>query len=243
MGEQQMNILLLTNNILFEKDFIAQMNALGHEVLCSKKLLRDIQTKIDKREILKYFDSLIFSETICDAEVRNVIPVNIYNIPLILRKNEKELSDLEKEEWKKYGISGFFSNTSSMDDFREILTNRDQKNELMEKSFLKKKNALIEDLNISLSAQEKQLFTILKNLNGEFITREDLCLELWGCTPPTNSMASRLSGIVKNLRIKIENAGFNKNCLVTSWGKGYRLKELTLNEVTITVPVKDAVEN
>ena len=238
-----MNILLLTNNILFEQDFIAQINALGHEVLCSKKLLTDIQTKIDKREVLKYFDSLIFSETICDAEIRNVIPVNIYNIPLILRKNEKELSDLEKEEWKKYGISGFFSRSSSLDDFREILTNRDQKNELMEKSFMKKKTVLLEDLDISLSAQEKQLFTILKNLDGNFISREDLCFELWGITPPTNSMASRLSGIVKNLRIKIENAGFNKSCLVTSWGKGYRLKDLTLNEVTITVPVKEAMEN
>ncbi|MGM0169319.1 hypothetical protein IGI39_003635 [Enterococcus sp. AZ135] len=236
-----MNILLLTNNILFEQDFIAQMNALGHEVLCSKNLLRDIQTRIDKREILKYFDSLIFSETICDAEVRNVIPVNIYNIPLILRKNEKEIPDTEKEEWKKFGISGFFSNDSSLDDFREILTNRDQKNELMEKSFMKKRNALLDDLDISLSAQEKQLFTILKELDGAFITREDICYRLWNSSP-TNSMASRLSGIVKNLRIKIEASGFNKNCLVTSWGKGYRLKELTLKEVTITVPVKEAVE-
>lgn len=237
-----MNILLLTNNILFEQDFVAQINALGHEVMCSKKLLADIQNKIDKREILKYFDSIIFSETICDAEIRNIIPVNIYNVPLILRKNEKEISDKEKEEWKKFGISGFFSCTSTMDDFREVLTDSGYKNDLMEKSFMQKKSALLDDLDISMSTQEKQLFTILKDLNGDFITREELCHILWNSSP-TNSMASRLSGIVKNLRIKIENAGFNKNCLVTSWGKGYRLKELTLKEVTITVPVKETMEN
>ncbi|OTO14322.1 hypothetical protein A5875_003479 [Enterococcus sp. 3H8_DIV0648] len=157
---------------------------------------------------------------------------------MIIRKNNKELSEEERRAWSKYGVVGFFSNNSGLDDFREILTRNEKKNDLLEQSFKKKKNSLLKDLDISLSTQEKQLFTILEDLKGEFITREALCYELWGAAP-TNSMASRLSGIVKNLRIKIDNAGFNKNCLVTSWGKGYRLKELTLQEVSITVPIKE----
>lgn len=41
-----MIILLFTKSLSYEQDFVQKLNTLGHEVLCSRKFLDDLLTKI-----------------------------------------------------------------------------------------------------------------------------------------------------------------------------------------------------
>ena len=230
-----MNILLLTNCIAYEQLFVEQIHSLGHEVLCSKKLVSELQTKSSGKSFSDYFDILIFSETIPDKEVSNIIPLNVHHFPMILRKTEKELNEESKDRWRRYGVIDFTSQETTLDALREKLIPKNKRNELLEASFVECRKSSLDNLYSSLSAQEKEVFSILEKETGKFVSREELSYLLWNAAP-TNSMESRLSGIVKNLRKKIGDAGFSESSLVTSWGRGYRLKELVLQEYNIATP-------
>lgn len=229
---------------MFEQLFVEQLHSLGHEVLCSKKLVTDLQRKGGVNSVSDYFNVVIFSETISDNDVKNIIPLIVHQFSMILRKTDKELCQESRDQWKKYGVVDFTSQETPLDELREILIPKNQRNELLEASFVECHKSSLENLYISLSAQEKEVFTLLEEENGNFVSREKLCYHLWNGAP-TNSMESRLSGIVKNLRKKIGGAGFNESSLVTSWGRGYRLKELELQEYSVASPevIKKINEN
>ena len=217
-----MTILLLTKSLSFEHEFIRKLNNLGHEVLCSKKFLTDLQLNNSFGMDLNYFDTLILSETISDQEVSKFLPFFLNFNCTIYRKTTNEIAIETSNKWKKLGITGFISQNIHFDELREelITCNTHRKALKWEET-----NATLENFLKKLSIQELKVFLVLQKSPNNFVSRESLSHELWGL-PPTKSRQSRLSGIVRSIKKKMLDSGFDEECLETTWGRGYHLENL-----------------
>lgn len=230
-----MMILLLTKSLSFEHDFTRNLNDLGHEVLCSKKFLNDLQTNDYFGMDLNYFDSLILSETISDHEVSKILPIFSNFNCSIYRKTKNTMSIETVNTWKSLGIAGFISQSTHFDELREELMLCNQNEPSMKLEIPNNKGIRLDTLLQSFSNQELQIFQILQESGNKYISRETLSKRLWG-EPPTKSKESRLSGIVRSIKRKLSNYGFDATCLETSWGRGYCLKKLKLKNSNVEIP-------
>lgn len=227
-----MTILLLTKSLSFEQEFCRNLNDLGHEVLCSKKFLADLQSKDYFGIDLNYFDVLIFSETVSDQEVRNILPFFLNFTCAIYRKTKGLVTVETSQTWKSRGITGFISQTMHFDELREELVACNQNKMTLKWEVPNSEEVKLETLLRDFSRQELQIFRILQESDKSFISREVLSQQLWG-EAPTKSRESRLSGIIRSIKKKLADFGFDENCLETSWGRGYRLGSIKLKHVNI----------
>lgn len=223
-----MAILLLTKSLSYEREFVHNLNDLGHEVLCSNEFLINLQLRGFLGIDLNHFDSLILSETISDYEVNNILSLLLRSTCSIYRKTLDSLSTEAINYWKSQGISGVFSRRDHFDVIREELigSNKGQRTFIEEPSV--NEEVILETLLRDFSKQEAQVFRILQNSANSYISREALSEQLWGGAQ-TKSKESRLSGIISNIKNKIKNLGLDDTCLKTSWGRGYCLEKLQLS--------------
>ncbi|MFQ7233966.1 MAG: helix-turn-helix domain-containing protein [Enterococcus hulanensis] len=222
-----MTILLLTKSLSFEQEFIRNLNDLGHEVLCSKKFLTDLQTRDYFGMDLNYFDTLILSETISDQEVSKILPFFLNFKCAIYRKTIHPLPTETISSWEKMGITGFISQNTRFDELREELIACNEKKTVLKWDAPSNEEATLEIMLLNFSRQELQVFRILQESQKNYISRETLSQQLWG-EAPTKSKESRLSGIIRNIKKKLDEFGFDESCLETSWGRGYRLEKMRL---------------
>ncbi|MFR3687015.1 MAG: helix-turn-helix domain-containing protein [Enterococcus sp.] len=229
-----MTILLLTKSLSFEQEFVRKLNDLGHEVLCSKKFLNDLQTKDYFGMDLNYFDTLILSETISDQEVSRILPFFLNFTCAIYRKTINQMSHETISVWKASGITEFISQNTHFDELREVLVACNEKKSLLKWEIPNSEEATLDTLLRIFSKQELQVFRILQESQKNYVSRETLSQQLWG-EPPTKSKESRLSGIIRSIKKKLANFGFDDACLETSWGRGYRLENLKLKPINAEV--------
>ena len=225
-----MTILLLTKSLSFEQNFVRELNSLGHEVLCSKKFLLDLQHKDYFGMDLNYFDTVILSETISNQEVNTILPFFLNFSCVIYRKTSVQLSNEIINKWKILGITGFISQNTCFDELREKLVVCNQNRRLLKWDTANSEEAVLESLVKSFSKQELQVFRILQDSHKNFVSREFFSHELWG-GPQTKSKESRLSGIIRSIKKKLSDCGFDETCLETSWGRGYRLEDLKFKQI------------
>lgn len=229
-----MTILLLTKSLSFERDFVRSLNDLGHEVLCSKKFLTDLQTKDYFGIDLNYFDTLILSETISDQEVSKILPFFLNFTCMVYRKTTNPLPPEVAGAWRELGIRGFISQLTGFDDLREELTACNEKKSALKWETGDSDERALEMLVRDFSNQELQVFRILQGTKGNYISRDSLSQKLWG-EPPTKSKESRLSGIIRSIKRKLSEYGFDDSCLETSWGRGYRLEKLKMKNSSVEI--------
>lgn len=222
-----MTILLLTKSLSFEQEFIRNLNDLGHEVLCSKKFLTDLQTKDYFGMDLNYFDTLILSETISDQEVSKILPFFLNFKCAIYRKTINPSPAETINTWKKMGITGFISQNTHFDELREELIACNEKKTVLKWGPPNNEETTLEIMLRNFSRQELQVFRILQESQRNYTSRESLSQQLWG-ELPTKSKESRLSGIIRSIKKKLAEYGFDESCLETSWGRGYRLEKMKL---------------
>lgn len=230
-----MTILLLTKSLSFEQNFVQSLNDLGHEVLCSKKFLMELQTNDYFGMDLNYFDTLILSETISDQEVSHILPFFLNFTCKIYRKTINPLTPEVAGTWTELGITGFISQKTRFDDLREELIACNESKSALKWDGGHSEERTLEMLVRDFSRQELQVFRILQGSSKDtYISRESLSQQLWG-EPPTKSKESRLSGIIRSIKRKLSEYGFDESCLETSWGRGYRLENLKMKKMTIEV--------
>lgn len=222
-----MTILLLTKSLSFEHDFVRKLNNFGHEVLCSKEFLVALQREEYFAMDLNCFDILILSETISDQEVCQTLSfLSNSNCP-IYRKTINPLGFDEIGKWKKLGIADTISQNAGLEELREKLVNCRENKTTLKWTVPGNEEFALERLVQNFSNQERVIFQALQNSQKKFITRETLSKQLWG-EPPTKSKESRLSGIIRSIKRKLSDFGFDETCLETSWGRGYRIEDLKI---------------
>lgn len=226
-GGKHMTILLLTKSLSFEQEFVRKLNDFGHEVLCSKKFLIDLQKDAYLGMDLNYFDTLILSETISDQEVSQILPFFLNFKCTIYRKTITPLSLEETNKWKGLGIADSISQSTCLEELREKLVASHENKTTLKWTLPDNENLALERLLQNFSKQERVVFQALQSAQKKFINRETLSHQLWG-EPPSKSKESRLSGIIRSIKRKLSEFGFDETCLETSWGRGYRIEDLQI---------------
>jgi len=222
-------ILLLTNNPLNEQAFEGRLRQLGHEVFTSRMMINLCQTEKSNREFIRMFDLIILSETLANAEVKELITnLRNYSTP-ILRKSDEQLEDAQLDEWKEQGLTEWIVSQPTLEVLREKLSCEKVRKE-GNIVFLPKVEGKRSLSSFSLSSGEVKLFQVLYEQQKQTIPREEICLRMWN-RGKSNSSMSQLSVMVKHLKDKLAGQGVEGPIIETCWGRGYRLHESVYDQV------------
>ena len=87
-------ILLFTNNPLNEQSFEERLRQLGHEVFTTKRMIDLCLLENTTNEFLRLFHQIILSETLANAEVKELIRVLKKHAIPIFRKSDEQLEEM-----------------------------------------------------------------------------------------------------------------------------------------------------
>ena len=229
-------ILLFTNNPLNEQLFEEQLRQLGHEVFTTKRMIDLCLLENANNEFIHIFHHIILSETIANAEVKELVQqLKPYSLP-IFRKSDERLEEAQLEEWKELGITEWIENHPSIEGLREKLSCNKARDE-GKIVFLPKTENKRPLTSFNLSSGELKLFHLLFEQQNQTILREELCLRMWNKNK-TNSSMSQLSVMVKHLKNKLAAQQVVGPIIETCWGQGYRMHEAVYEQIYIDVELK-----
>lgn len=210
-------IMIITKNTLAEKSLQEQLHLLNYEVLCHQSTTINDLLLSEGPAFLSFFDCLIISETLSQTEYQTVLAD--------LARQDIQLVVLRKSETSAppEGDSNLLPTDASFEKLREVLVNRlgyacpDQtKNSA---------SILSMQLNqIQWTTKERLLFELLQENAGACLSRETICMTMWGSY--SNSNKAQLSNLIKQIKEKLEIAGIGGDKLATLWGQGYRLDKV-----------------
>lgn len=224
-------ILLLTKNTLNEQSFEKRLRQLGHEVFTSTMMIDACLLKTPSSEMIKVFQYVVLSETIANAEVKELIKRMKEHSFSILRKSDERLEDSQLEEWKIQGVTDWIESEPELEVLREKLSGyqfvTNQKIVHLPQSSEKRPLS-----SLSLSGGELKLFQILYEQQTQTVSREEICLRMWN-RPKSNSSMSQLSVMVKHLKNKLASQHVEGPIIETCWGQGYRLHGAVYDQVYI----------
>lgn len=219
-------ILLLTKNILVEQRLQNQLQQLNYEVLCSVQVFQQLRKE---GYVMVDHQVVIFSETITNKEIAEILPKLVSGNVVIFRKFSVAPSLEEQEQLRTLGITEWIAEDIPLDQLRERLAEQMEQVQLTEEEQLRSLDQhsamtekLLEHFLKSLTKKEKKVFLYLQEANGDIISREELCDHLWK-ESLSHSRMSQMSVLVKKIKHKLAEAGFSEDLLRTIWGSGYCL--------------------
>lgn len=224
-------ILLLTKNVFHEYSFEKQLRQLGNEVFTSESLVDMFLHDQVPDDLLSMFHQVIFSETIDNKEVAYVLMKIKKQLLVFLRKTDEILDEKQSLEWKEKGLTGWVNCQPTLETLRDQLIHEKFSQEGDNLLYCPEKKQ-INISKLSLSTGEFRLLSILYQQQNAFISREDLCMEMWG-KDKSNSTMSQLSSLVRKLKKKLEESEIEGEIIETSWGQGYRLDEAVYEQVYV----------
>ncbi len=211
--------MIVTHNILNEENLLRLLIRLNYEPFCTSTILNKLLiSSKDEADIINQFRIVIISETVSDEEVDIILSKLIKNEHVVLRKCDEYLSLEMKERFKRRGFTASFEKNDSLDRVRELL----KQNINVKVQSLNRDR--VEDIGsiVSLSFNEKKIFDQIKKMNGEYISRKELCLTTWGKASKTQM--SQLSGLVRKINYKLSMNKDTENLKIkTAWRQGYYL--------------------
>lgn len=239
------SILVLTKNLLMEQRLQEQLQRLNYEVYCSADFLNQLLIGNEIEHVFNIYQTIILSETISNHEIQQILANITGEDRAVLRKFNGEPTDKEKEQLKLLGINDYLIEGDSLDQLREQLAeklakfeNNQPKTMLIHQ--LKKKTSL-KDIKIKFSKMEKKTLQRLIESDGESVSRQEMCEYLWN-DEPNNSHLSQLSLLVKRLKNKLEQEGFEDDVIETIWGYGYRLSPKIAHETNKNSEIQSTEE-
>ncbi|MGM0212661.1 helix-turn-helix domain-containing protein [Enterococcus sp. AZ109] len=221
-------ILILTKNLLVEQKLQEKLHHLDYEVFCSVNMIKQLQNSLNRVPLIEYYKLIIFSETLNNQEVCELVNMLQHRNSQLIRKSIVEPTTKEKEEMSQLGINTWIYNDMSLENLREQLTvsySAYKQIEHVSGAISYDKEDMLEmilEFKSILTKMERKTFECLVESEEELVSREELCYYLWK-SEPNNSHLTQMSGLVKRLKSKLVAAGFPDGMVETVWGYGYRL--------------------
>lgn len=221
-------ILILTKNLLTERELQEQLQHLNYEVFCSVNMLKQLKNNPNRMQMLESYQGIIFSETLTNQEIRDLL---LYINPeenLLVRKMMHEPTNQESQELEKMGIKLWICEGEPLDLLREHLAlqlltySKKEKHNVVFLYQRENTPKTLEEFKSGLTKKECKAFECLLDSEGLLVSREVLCDYIWGGNP-NNSRLTQISVLVKRLKQKLHDAGFKEQLIDTVWGNGYRL--------------------
>ncbi|WP_265456747.1 winged helix-turn-helix domain-containing protein [Enterococcus sp. HY326] len=232
-------ILLLTKNIFVEAEWQNRIQQLGYEVFCSTQLLEKILQKRDYM-IFGLFKTVIFSESVTNEEVAKVVQTNTSNNVSFFRIDEQALPSEVNTGDKTQETVIVLNSQMTLNELRENLCNKNSIKILT--TVLSNPNSsdqfegipvhLIATLVSTMSKKEKELFHLLYEKHGDFVSRVELSETIWR-QEVSNSSLTQLSQIVRRLKAKMKKIGLDEELIETHWNKGYALSKVFCENIDI----------
>ncbi|MGX7205701.1 helix-turn-helix domain-containing protein [Enterococcus pingfangensis] len=224
-------VLVLTKNILAEEIITNKLQYLNYEVFCSTSILDELQMNGRMTDLVDHFPIIIIGETISSYEMEWLLPKLSNRGQSILREVDHPITENERAALKEHGLSGAVQNSDSVESLREQLAEvaaqyrvRTFTPIISEKETIAEKEQGLSALTlVNLSSLELQVLEKLRNQCGEIISRDELCLSLWGNV--SQSRLAQLSSLIKNIKLKLETLEMDREVIQTIWGKGYRIRK------------------
>ncbi|MBO0413390.1 helix-turn-helix domain-containing protein [Enterococcus hulanensis] len=258
-------ILILTKNILTEQEIQQKLQALNYEVYCSARMLETSRQQIEAMEFFKFFQYVILSETICESEIMELVPLLRKNAIRIIRKVESKVTEMDHQYLEEALIHAIISNEDSVDELRECLyALKNQRNEqsyenrkyvqLSDKVSLIRPNVLQKEVHTPednyqflevlhhLSTTETRILSILLEAGNQVVTRETICHQIWNEDVNKSHLAS-LSSTVTRIKTKFETTNLANKAIQTLWGKGYRINPELLDRIRKNDTLNTLVSN
>lgn len=225
-------IVILTRNVSAEITFQEKLLLLGYEVFCSTHVLEAL---LNNKNIgyLNIFKIVIFSESVSDEEVIQVLKVMPKYIKGF-RMDELKPSAERKASLEKYGLHNWLTKTISTNDLRETLASTVYTDfpSTRDESDLGATPKKVNELVLSLSGREKQLFKILVSAHGQTVSRNELSSQLWNGKIDSSTL-TQLSQFIKKIREKMNKIQMDKSFLQTEWRFGYSLSHKVVQNMDV----------
>ena len=227
-------VLVLTKNILAEEIIINKLQHLNYEVFCSTSILNEIQIEGRVSDLVHYFPIIVIGETISSYEMELMLPNLTEQDHSILREVDHAIREEERAALYKLGVSGAVQNSESIEILREQLAEvaAQYHGKAFEPAAAEKcdgpdasegEQGISAMTLINLSSLELQVLEKLRSCPGEIVSRDELCMTLWGNV--SQSRLAQLSSLVKNIKLKLEMLEVDQEIIQTIWGKGYRVRK------------------
>lgn len=239
-GVKNVRVFILTKNVLCEQQLQNQLQRLDHEVFVSNYLFDEPQAQFLFVKLIDYFQIILISETVTDAELLRILPALNQQKKVVFRKNEYRPDKADQEYWTNKGIKGWISCDSKIESVREQLSKMienefsEQKNMIVKEkrglTMLQLRQAPIQKMkevklsDCKFANNEKRLLGVLINKKDELCSREEICKILWD-SEPTNSKLAQLSSLIKKMKKRFRNLEIYEEMIETKWGKGYMLTD------------------
>ncbi|MGG5333469.1 winged helix-turn-helix domain-containing protein [Enterococcus sp. AZ163] len=217
-------ILMLTKCQYAEENLERMIRRLGHELFCTTSILDAIKYGKPSSEFLEQFQIILLSETISNKECLEIIGRLDENQFVFIQLSGKVLSKDEQERKGSEGITHCLSTSASLEMFREVLSQQPKGKTKEIFSLSANGTYLPEDLieKLALTKMERRVFQLLIDSEGQTVSRENLCREIWK-VEPSQSTQSQLSTLIRKIKVKMSKTGINSGCIKTQWGLGYML--------------------
>lgn len=221
-------ILILTKNLLVEQKLQEKLQHLNYEVFSSVSMLKRLRSNLNRFQMIQNYQVIIFSETLNDQEVRELLTYVNNEDNIMVRKFIQEPSKKEQEILSEIGIDTWIYEGQPLNQIREQLAvylAQHQKQDLNNVVFLYQKGDCprsLAEFKSNLTKKERMTFDCLLESENGMVSREGMCRYLWK-DAPNNSHLTQISVLIKRLKGKLSEAGFQDEMIKTVWGFGYQL--------------------
>ncbi|GCF93810.1 hypothetical protein NRIC_17010 [Enterococcus florum] len=183
-------------------------------------------------DFLHFFNIVIFSETLSNREVENVLEFLEKPEFQFVRRAE---TTSEKQSYSKE--VHYLPVELSLSELREQMLKFAGENQEEESFGLKEyefsetnRHNLLTFYNSLNKLELRILKVLLEHIDG-IVSREELCTILWE-EGMSNSRLVQISSAIGSIRKKMEQANVNDFNIITYWRNGYRLSELIQGSMT-----------
>lgn len=115
--EKMMQLLILTKALSYEEAFESQLKQLGNEVYCSHNLIAMLKEETFNKQFLSQFDGIIFSESLYDKEVEELVQQLQYERFKLFRR----VIEVSCDDRTESIFDGLIPVDSNLERLREIL--------------------------------------------------------------------------------------------------------------------------
>lgn len=220
-------ILVLSKNILADQSFQLELQRLNYEVLVSVSMYEYLVHHKTTASLLDSFSTIIFSETLTDSEIEGVVYTLKEEECPVIRRVFSYPNEEEQQTWEDKGICDWINVNETLINVKEHIENNlmlyNRQDELVlgiSGSSLGNPVPLFSSVNFT--PLERKILQKLFSKEGEFVSREELCLAIWN-EHASDSRKTQLSATTAQLRKKMATFGDENKYLRTQWGKGYCL--------------------
>lgn len=217
-------LLILTKNIIATEELAEKLRFSNYEVFCSTSILEALQNQRQVSNLIEYFPIIIVDATISNLELKSLLPQIGNQGRSIVREVQHSSSEKTGIDSEAPNLFYYLESDKNVefirDQFAEIASHYQDFD--YDPIKLKEDNSRISDLTlVNMTKLELQAWTILLEQSGEVVSRDELCLKIWG--EVSSSRLAQLSTLIKNIKSKFQESNFGEEVIRSIWGKGYRV--------------------